>query len=261
MHTHLASRLEKAGLSDKGAAVYAALLALGGAYPSHLAEVTRLNRSTVYKVLLDLSVKGLVSEIQKGKKLYYQVARPSRLLRYTERRVRQAGETHEQAKDILPELERLYSNLPNKLKVQYFEGPEEIMRVYDDHITKQKPYEMVCFASSTEIYNFLPKQFFAKYRKAKERLGIITRGILPDRPLDRAWGDQLYGDVPNNIKPTARYIPHEQFPFQGEITAYGDSKVSIINLKENIVTAVIIEDQSFNRAMRTIFELAWKGAA
>ena len=69
------------------------------------------------------------------------------------------------------------------------------------------------------------------------------------------------GDVPNNIKADSEIHTHSRFPFQGEITAYGDTKFPIINLKENIVTAVIIEDQSFNRAMRTIFELAWKGTA
>ncbi len=253
------SKLKKVGLSEKAAILYAHLLELGGAYPSHLSELAKINRSTTYKILLDLSVKGLVNEIQKGKKLYYQIAKPSQLLRYTASQVNRANTMDERAQNIFPEIEQLYSNLPQKPKVVYFEGAEEVMRVYDDHTALHKPYEMVCFASSTEIYNFLPNDYFKKYRQAKEKIGITTRGILSDNPLDKVWGEKLYGDVSEKFKPIAKYIPSKQFPFQGEITAYGDNKVSIINLNNKHITAVVIEDVSFHKAMRTIFELAWKG--
>jgi hypothetical protein len=165
------------------------------------------------------------------------------------------------AHEIFPEINQLYSALPHKPKFLYFEGPTEIMRVYDDHIAIRKPYEMLCFASSTEIYDFLTPHYFTKYRKAKERFGITTRGILPDRPLDRAWSGKLYGDVSKSVQPTARFIPPGEFPFQGEITMYGDSKVSIINLDKKNITAIVVEDISFHRAMRGVFELAWKGVA
>ena len=65
--------LEKIGLNDKSALIYSTLLTMGGAYPSALADATRINRSTVYKILLDLSIKGLVTEIERSKKLYYQI--------------------------------------------------------------------------------------------------------------------------------------------------------------------------------------------
>jgi len=63
-------KLEKSGLSDKEALVYLSLLELGGAFPSKIAEYSGLNRSTVYMVLLNLSVRGLVNEIEKKNKFF-----------------------------------------------------------------------------------------------------------------------------------------------------------------------------------------------
>ena len=261
MEQHLIKKIQKMGLPEKSAKIYACLLELGGAHPSRISEITKINRSTTYKILLELSIKGLVNEIEKGKKLYYQITKPSQLLRYTKSQVIIANEMHEYARDSYPEIEKIYMNLPNKPKITYFEGVEEVMRVYEDHIDTTQPYEMMCFASSTEIYNFLPVTYFKKYRQAKEKIGITTRGILSDNPLDKVWAKELYGDVSNKIKPVARYIPHKQFPFGGEITIYKDNKVSIINLNNKIVTAIVIDDRPFYSAMKTIFELSWKGAS
>jgi sugar-specific transcriptional regulator TrmB len=87
----------KIGLTDKESAVYSTLLELGGAYPSKIAEKTKINRSTVYKILLDLSVKGLVSEIQKKGKLFYQIENPDKLARYLKDKVTIANDQFEKA--------------------------------------------------------------------------------------------------------------------------------------------------------------------
>lgn len=70
-------QLAKIGLSKKAAKIYTALLLnSGGLYPSKLAEITKINRSTVYKVLLDLSIKELATEIIKGKKTLLSDRKP-----------------------------------------------------------------------------------------------------------------------------------------------------------------------------------------
>src|SRR3982751_5409148 len=105
----LRRELEKAGLSDKAALVYITLLQMGGAYPSTISETTRLNRSTVYKILLDLSVKNLVTEITRGKKLFYQVEKPEKLIRFSRNKAEMAQEAYEKTKELIPELEGIFS--------------------------------------------------------------------------------------------------------------------------------------------------------
>lgn len=250
--------LRKAGLSEKAAAVYAYLLETGGAYPSKVAAATKLNRSTVYKVLTELSIQGLVSEIEKGNKLFYQLERPGKLLRHASRRVERAEDELESLKSFFPVIEGLYEQLPSKPRISYFEGAEGVMSVYDDHLSA-KGYEMVGFADTDRIQEFLSPAYFKKYRQAKQRQKVTTRGILPDDGNARSYAEEAYADLDAPYRPQLRFIARERFPFKGEITAYGDAKVSVINLEKREPSAFIVEDASFNKMLRTMFELSWAG--
>src|SRR4051794_40111974 len=102
---NLPSTFEKVGLSEKEALVYSSLIKLGGAHPSKIAQDTKLNRSTVYKLLLDLSIKGLVNEIEKKNKIFYQIEKPSKLLKYAKDRVTLANDHLETVNKMIPDLE------------------------------------------------------------------------------------------------------------------------------------------------------------
>jgi predicted transcriptional regulator len=254
------SYLYDIGLSEKAATIYLALLEMGGAFPSHLASKTKINRSTTYKILVDLSVKGLVNEIKKGKKIYYQVEKPNKLMRYAKSRVSVVQDAYDHLEEIYPEIEGLFSLLPNKPKVLYFEGKESVLSIYEDHVSGKKSYEMLGFAFIPKVLEFFDEAYFVEYRRKKAQLGITSRGIFPAGSESESYADNIYGDSPKHIRPSVRYIPKEQFPFAGEITIYGDNKVSIINLDKHGLMGVIFEDKTFHEMMRAIFELAWKGS-
>ena len=254
-------QLIKAGLSDKAALVYATLLAEGGCYPSAIAEATHLNRSTVYKILLDLSVKGLITEILKGKKLFYQIEKPQKLLRYAKSRLDQAEDVYETTKRLLPEVEGLYSLLPEKPIVKFFSGVEGVLTAYEDHVLQTKPYEMVGWVNEDKLHAFMPAKFFQDYRRRKEKIGVTTRGILPDRERDKDLLAAGYKGIAKKYMPIVRYVPAETFHYASEITVYGENKVSIFNMKADKLIGVIIEDDTIHHMMRMIFELSWKGAA
>lgn len=119
---------------------------------------------------------------------------------------------------------------------------------------------MLGFAHSAEIIKFLPGEYFKRYRLAKAKLGITTRGILPDDEHSRKLHKEIYADVAARVRPVFRLIPKEQFPFKGEITIYGSDKVSIADLEKDHLVGLIIENARFHQMMRMIFELSWKGA-
>ena len=256
------SELERFGLSDKSARVYSALLELGGAYPSVIAEKARLSRSTVYKILLDLSIKGLINEVDKDNKIYYQIEPPERLLHFAKSRKDLADEQYERVKKIIPEIEGLYSLTPNKPKIRYFENREGIMSIFEDHVSVKKPYEMIGFANIEKLEPFMTKKFMDWYVHEKERRKISTRGILPDTAANKSYNIRMYSGIKKPFQLNdLRYIPSDQFPLSGEITIYGDSKVSIINFSGSQAVGIIIEDKAIHDMMVRIFELSWKGAA
>ncbi len=254
-------KLEKTGFSDKEALVYLALLELGGAYPSKIAEYSGLNRSTVYKILLNLSIRGLVNEIEKKNKLFYQVEKPDRFIKYAENKVKQAEESLDTAKSIIPEINELHGLLGDKPKITYYEGVEGITTIYEDHLATSKPYEMLAWADTSELREFLPKTFFDDYVKGKERIGITTRGITPDTPEGRQFNDIRYGDIRKSIWPDIRFASKDAFPMTGEIVVYGKSKVSIVNFSKSNAIGTIIEDEKIHNMMKTIFNMCWESSA
>lgn len=256
----LAEKLENTGLSKKEAAVYTALILTGGAYPSKIAEITKLNRTTIYTVLDTLAVRGLVTELEKRNKLFYQAENPKSLERYAKTRITQANRALEHAQNVLPTLEGLFSNVINKPLVRFHESTEGVLRVYEDHVKGDMPYEMLGFSNAGELTKQLDPKFREKYISKKAQIGITSRGIFPDTEADVNYAETVYARVEKKFWPKARHIPAKDFPFNAEITIYGKNKVSIINFTDGTFAATIIEDQTIHGMMKMIFELAWKGA-
>jgi sugar-specific transcriptional regulator TrmB len=255
----LPATLEKIGLSEKEALIYASLMTLGGAFPSQIAEQAKLNRTTVYKILLGLSIKGLVNEIKKKNKIFYQVEKPDKLLRYAKSQVTLAHDRVEKAERLIPDFEGLYSALTDKPKILYFEGIDGILSIYEDQINTTKKYEMLAFSNASELENVFPEKFFENYRRSKEKIGITTRGIIPDTEKDKTFVPRLYEGFDKEVVPQTKYVSASEFSFKGEITIYSDNKVSIVNLNKEQLTGLIIEDETIHNMMRMIFELSWKG--
>ena len=255
----LPATLKKLGLAEKEALIYASLLTLGGAFPSQIAEHAKLNRTTVYKILLGLSIKGLANEIKKKNKSFYQVEKPEKLLRYVRSQAALAHDRIEQAEKLIPDFEGLYAAFVDKPKILYFEGIDGILSIYQDQISTTKKYEMLAFSNASELEKVFPTKFFENYRRAKERIGITTRGIIPDTEKDTTFVSRLYEGYKKEVIPEARYVSTSEFSFKGEITIYSDNKVSIVNLNQEHLTGLIIEDATIHNMMRMIFELSWRG--
>lgn len=256
----LVKKLEKGGFSDKEALVYVSLLELGGAFPSRIATYSGLNRSTTYKILLNLSIRGLINEIEKRKKIFYQIEKPEKVLRYSENKLRKTEESVEEIKKTLPEIEGLFNSGQNRPKITYFDNTDGILSIYTDMITNQKPYEMLAFSTSGELIDFIPEKFFTNFVKEKERLKITTRGIVPDTEKDRKYNAVVFKNIDKKYWPQTKYISKEKFPNSSEITIYGTNKVSIINFAKNKLSGIVIEDISVYNMLKTIFELSWNSA-
>ena len=261
MNPSLLPNLKSLGLPEKVAMVYGAVLEAGVAFPSKISETTKLNRSTVYKILSDLRVKGLITEIERGKKLCYQIEDPLRLQGFVKKQITFAEERYENAKKILPELQGLFSLLPNKPRVRFFEGVEGILAIYEEHVAVTEPYEMQSYSNVEELIKTLPPKFVAEYTNHKEKIGITTRAIFPQSTFSKEYNKFLYPDAPKGVLVRSHFIPTESFPFKADITMYGKDRVSIINFHEDSLIGVIIEDATIASMMRMGFELAWKGSS
>jgi len=155
----LAQKLSRAGLSEKEAQIYTFLVESGGAFPTDIAKHTGLNRTTTYKILDTLSVRGLVTELEKRKKYFYQAESPKSLERFVNSQMTIAKRQIESLEHVLPVLEGLYNASPNKPVVRFFEGEEGVLNVYRNHVEVEKPYEMLSFSNTADLMKFITPEF------------------------------------------------------------------------------------------------------
>ncbi|MBP6865942.1 MAG: hypothetical protein KBC12_00130 [Candidatus Pacebacteria bacterium] len=260
MNQFLIDKLKQAGLEAKEASIYGFLVETGGAFPSAIAEQTKINRSTVYKMLIALSVKGLVAEIEKKKKLFYYPASPARFLRQAKQKIVLAEESYEKALKVLPELEGLFRSSESKPRVTYYEGKDQVVQAYMTQVEEKKSYELVSFASTNHLEAFLPPKVFKEYISLKNKYNITVRGIVPSTSDSSGFLERTHRNVKKSIVPVIRFVPHNLFPFSGEICMYQETKVLIAKLDGTNPIAVIIEDKAIFNMMKAIFELSWVGA-
>lgn len=256
----LIKKLEKSGFTDKEALVYVTLLELGGAFPSRVAEYSGLKRPTVYNVLTTLSVRGIINEIEKKNKLFYQIDKPEKIIRYAESRVNRSNDDLDAIKKIVPEIEGMFNIFVNQPKVTYYTGIDGLLSMYDDEVSIKKPYEMLVISNVDEFVSNLPKKYLSDFIKKKAEIGITTRLLLPNTKNDKNYSENYYGSVPEKFRPKCKYVDQNKFPLVGEIIIYGDSKVSILNFSKNQMIGVTINDKSIYNMMRTIFELSWNSS-
>jgi sugar-specific transcriptional regulator TrmB len=241
------SLLVRAGLTDKEAKVYLALLSLGKGTVSEIARAAGVGRTYGYAILDILTSKNLISVSGKKPKQEFVAESPRKLYEFLEGEVLHRKETLGEIKDVLPELISLHS-VEDRPKVRFYEGIEGIKEVYEDTLTaKERPLRG--FAKYEELHGTL-KNYFPDYYKRRTAKGIFGYGIITDTPLGR--------ERKRHDKEEAReikLIPKEKFDISPEINIY-DNKVMIVSFREKL--GVIIESGEIADAMKKIFDLVWE---
>lgn len=253
----LIKKLQKIGLTDKESLVYTSLLELGSAFPSKIAEYSGLKRATTYNILTTLSIRGIINEIEKKNKLFYQIEKPEKIIRNIKDKIKINESALDYAQELVPEINNLLSLLKNQTKVTYYEGVDGLLSIYEDMINTKEPYEMLAFSKASDLIPIFPEKFLANYVQKKIEIGITTRTLVPDTEENRKYFEVYTKNNPGNLYPRMKYVAPGEFSFKGEITIYGDSKISITDFNENRLTGVVIEDPALNKMMRAIFELSW----
>src|SRR3954470_21610564 len=105
--------LKQAGLNEKQAAVYIALLELGTATVHPIASKAQVKRPTTYLILEELQAKGLVSVVPRVKKVLYTAENPEKI-------ISDLGRKQELMKRFMPQLLALYNAKVDKPQVLLF---------------------------------------------------------------------------------------------------------------------------------------------
>jgi sugar-specific transcriptional regulator TrmB len=238
--------LEEIGLSDKEAKVYLALIEVDDDSVLNLARRTGVNRTTIYPVLQALTVKGLVSETQKGVKTHYRAEPPERLQSVLERRKIEIDEQVKRLAEVVPRL-RSQMRGDSKPVVKYYEGKQGVLSAMDDFFGADSADGETVHM----IYNrdLLEARFTGdereRYQKIRVAAGLKTVAIysaskeLPPHPLS------LRRRLPPDVE------------IKADIAVFRN-RVRIITLGER-VSSLLIEHPDIADTVRAVIEdyFAW----
>ena len=126
--------LSTLGLNDKEARVYSALLQLGSATAYAVAQKSGLKRPTVYVILDELRLRGLVLKSPNARRTTYTAKMPDELIAEAENKLYQA-------KAFLPQLLAMAAK-EKKIQTLYFEGVNGLKEMYDIGTKRMKEEEI-----------------------------------------------------------------------------------------------------------------------
>jgi len=166
----MTARLIEAGLSQRQAQVYVALLRLGCAGPAEIARLAEVKRPTAYEALEELCSRSLATRAASGSKRTYTAEPPTQLLK-------EATERQRRLKDLLPDLQALVAaERSKKPRLIFREGAEGIRQVHEDLLTSsEKEYRY--FGGSSEMVAAMGETYLTDYVRRRVAKGIRSLSI------------------------------------------------------------------------------------
>lgn len=240
--------LQTLGLLEKETAVYLAALELGPETVQNIARKAGINRPTAYVQIESLKKKGLMSEVQKGKKTFYLAESPERLESLLNTFEQELGFKKAELGRILPGLGELFAGAGEKPKVRFFEGLEGAKAVQEDFLKSE--------VKITETIGNLDKLFalFPRYEKQFTNRRV-AKGIKSFVIYTRQAGPVKNATDSSQLR-EARFISPGHFPISADLLIYG-SKVAITTYRQRPIS-VLIESQEVAETLRAMFYLIWK---
>jgi sugar-specific transcriptional regulator TrmB len=242
------------GLSEKEAKVYLASLSLGASPAQKIAEVSKVNRATTYVMIEALTERGLMGSFEKGKKTLFVAQPPEHLQHILNQEVDRVEKKKVLLAEILPQLKGILALAGEKPKLTLFEGINGLREIHEDLIKfGKKSGSIDNFASVDDARELV------LFEEMENHWDRIAKNQIKVRVIYTQTGPPE--KIPENLKPfwQERRVSKEKYPFHGEVVVYGD-KVALLSFRGEIL-GVLVESKEIAQTMRTMFELAWSGAA
>ncbi|VVB60634.1 HTH-type sugar sensing transcriptional regulator TrmBL1 [uncultured archaeon] len=227
--------LKDIGLDDYEIKVYLALLQEGASAAMAISRKTKVERTTVYRVLESLIDKGLASFIVENEVKKFKAVEPEKLLV-------QLREKEEELKKVLPELNNLSKLKGTEPNIEIYRGLSGVKSMIRDILVLKKDYVTILAEKELDELSL----FFRLFMKSIEKENIHERALIKE-------GSRTYKSKNTEI----RYLPKNH----RYSTGFGvcGNLVGIVLLAEPFL-AIKIESKELADTFRSYFEILWKVA-
>lgn len=221
------------GLSESDVKVYLALLKLGKANVTQVAEESGVHRTNIYSILDKLKEMGLVSYFQEDNRMKFKTTNPDNLINHIK-------ESEEAIKLLLPDLKKIQESYTEKVSVEIFRGERGMKSAFKDILRTKK--NVVGFGMSGQLREHLPV-FAAQWLRDIKMLKIKNKYIYSE-------GTALIEE-----QFEVRILP-KNFTTPVATQIYGDK--ILISIWEPILLAIMIKSKDVADNYRKHFDLLWK---
>ncbi len=243
MNLQLVEVLEKVGLNSKEAKVYLALVQVGQAQVSKIAEISKINRITTYDILEKLKKRGIVSSFVKNKIRYFNAIKPEVFVSDFEKRAYDL-------KNALPKFKEIMGE-DTSVNIRHIEGIDGVKAIYLEALnSKNDNAEILSIFNYENLYSFWP-EFEKEFLKKKQKKQIFSRNIVVD---ERDPSELLVDD--GRFYQETRVVP-KGFRFSFSNVLIFNNKLAIISFTDD-VSGVVFEAPSIVQSFFKIFEMIWQ---
>lgn len=250
MYTAPLSVLSGLGLSDQEGRVYLALLELGPSSVMTIAEHAGIKRTSIYNFIDRLVELGIIHQKVAGKKKVYEAVDPQELIALEEKRL-------QILKSGLGTLASLANGRPNKPRLTYFQGQEQVKQLLFT-VTQCKKECQVIWPSEHALPMVGGIEHANYVNELRIQAGIFVRTI---HFLDKETGapSLLESQIPsaNQLSEIRYALGTNVFPMA--ILMYDVGKVGFISSRSESF-GFLIESQELYTSMLFLFELFWKNS-
>ncbi len=244
----LAAKLQSVGFTDKQAKVYVAALFLGPSAVQKIAEQADINRATAYVILDELANMGLVSESTQGKKTVFVAEPPAAIDRYLEAQAKALSAKKDELKSLLPGLNEMSrsTDSDDAPVVRFYKGEDGAPTAHGYFRRKAKANTVVYSMTNVDEVKKIIPDILVTNPKSRMKKKIASKVIY-------SFAD---GELPTSrtdLRETYR-LPEE---VEADINLYDDG-VTFLSYRGKDSVGIIIESKDIAKALRQLFELAWK---
>ncbi len=238
--------LSKIGLTEKQAIVYCTLLELGEVSMTDIANRAKLKRPTVYLIMDELDMLGLVSIVTKNKKKMYSAIHPKRISELLDF-------NKNQYQELLPELLARYGNQSNKPKVTMQEGIEGVRHAYREAFTELQNQKEGLWIGNIEL---LETYFPEVLREYTRMLASIKRYTIREIIFGGEKGKQFVQKMNNNKNHQLKYWDDGDLAGGTDELIIGN-KIMTFCFSEKEVFTLITESTEIAKTKKALFETIW----
>jgi|GEM_PF-6880664 len=232
--------IQISGLKEREAEAYLALLELGKATASQIAQKTGMQRPNCYAVLDSLVAQGIATLLPSEKRIYLP-ADPQKL-------AEQLSNKYKVFNNLLPQLRGLYQASSTRPRVQFYDGLDSLIELYDQTL-QQDSY---CCIYTPQVIDARLSDYVENFCKRVKEKDIVARDLVVGSKLPF-----YYAKYFTTSRQEVRML-QQKAPLNADMILTKE-RLLIVNYVPSIY-ALTIEDTAVIQTFQLMFESIWKDA-